>query len=444
MACKEDTTLDALRNMTQCPICFETFDDPRVLPCTHAFCLKCLEKTQSKTKAQCALCRQPFDIPMGGLSKLPRHAIIPELIDLSKEPKSSENSETEGQRKMTTEKAVKLEAPLENIKSAGAMLPKNLLDCGNCNNCEHCSSALDERNNEGIQETVALNEQIAELSTETAEMPKPEDTESLCDVCVLNNSDGNQKVSTAALYCIDCNENQCEKCSAEHMRQRLCKQHTVVSLENHINEKLLQKEGPEETVDTTIFCDICLGNNESGTAEIATLHCIDCSENQCVDCSKEHKRQRVCKDHKIIVLDDRLKDKLMKMKGMTKSTNESIFCDVCAENNENGEVEIMATWHCTDCDENQCDECKREHTRQKLSKDHKIAVLDDQLKDKLKKMKESITPTRETIFCDVCVLNSENGAVKTSATLHCIDCTENQCDDNGDKEFILTFHKVFF
>src|SRR6218665_1029425 len=435
MACKEDTTLDALRNMTQCsiciecPICIETFDDPRVLPCTHAFCLKCLEKTQSKTKAQCALCRQPFDIPMGGLSKLPRHAIIPELIDLSKEPKSSENSETEGRRKMTTEKAVKLEAPLENIKSAGAMLPKNLLDCGNCNNCEHCSSALDERNNEGVQETVALNEQIAERSTETAEMPKPEDTESLCDVCVLNNSDGNQKVSTAALYCIDCNENQCEKCSAEHMRQRVCKNHPVVSLEDHLKENLLHKEQQdEETLNTTILCDVCLDNNESGTAAIATLHCITCTENQCDDCSKEHKRQRVCKDHHIVVLDDQMKHKLIKMKEMARSTGEDIICDVCAENSENDEhVKVAAMWRCADCDENQCDECNREHKRQRLSRDHQIVVLDDQLKDKLLKMKEMVRLNNEDIFCDIC--NSESGNVKISATWHCADCDENQCSD---------------
>ena len=32
-----------IREITDCPICTTTYTDPKVLPCTHTFCLKCIE-----------------------------------------------------------------------------------------------------------------------------------------------------------------------------------------------------------------------------------------------------------------------------------------------------------------------------------------------------------------------------------------------------------------
>jgi len=59
-------------DMTECPICNELFTDPRVLPCIHTFCLKCLENYGKDRPPgddmPCPLCRKEFTIPDDGLS----------------------------------------------------------------------------------------------------------------------------------------------------------------------------------------------------------------------------------------------------------------------------------------------------------------------------------------------------------------------------------------
>ena len=61
-----------LDDMTECSICTEVFTDPRVLPCIHTFCLKCLlnygKDRQPGDHMPCPLCRKEFTIPDGWLS----------------------------------------------------------------------------------------------------------------------------------------------------------------------------------------------------------------------------------------------------------------------------------------------------------------------------------------------------------------------------------------
>jgi len=61
-----------LDDMTVCPICTEVFTDPRVLPCIHTFCLKCLlnygKDTQSGDSMACPMCRKEFTVPDDGLA----------------------------------------------------------------------------------------------------------------------------------------------------------------------------------------------------------------------------------------------------------------------------------------------------------------------------------------------------------------------------------------
>ena len=56
-----------------CSVCLELFSEPKVLPCCHTFCLKCLEKTarsgQKKGEIACPQCRKTHAIPAGGLKE---------------------------------------------------------------------------------------------------------------------------------------------------------------------------------------------------------------------------------------------------------------------------------------------------------------------------------------------------------------------------------------
>jgi len=44
----------------ECAICFQRYEDPRVLPCGHTFCSKCLKQ---QSKKECAIDRKTFDVP---------------------------------------------------------------------------------------------------------------------------------------------------------------------------------------------------------------------------------------------------------------------------------------------------------------------------------------------------------------------------------------------
>ncbi len=35
---------ESINPLAQCGLCIEVYDDPRVLPCSHTFCLDCLQK----------------------------------------------------------------------------------------------------------------------------------------------------------------------------------------------------------------------------------------------------------------------------------------------------------------------------------------------------------------------------------------------------------------
>lgn len=56
---------------TNCGICLERFTDPKILPCFHTFCLKCLDDNLRTTchseRFTCPMCRAPTLIPQGGL-----------------------------------------------------------------------------------------------------------------------------------------------------------------------------------------------------------------------------------------------------------------------------------------------------------------------------------------------------------------------------------------
>jgi tripartite motif-containing protein 56 len=72
-------------SFVECAICMEIYDDPRILPCGHTFCLKCVRSKQkaaskfSENTHQCSLCRQICAIPAGGLEALPKNFVVNDL-----------------------------------------------------------------------------------------------------------------------------------------------------------------------------------------------------------------------------------------------------------------------------------------------------------------------------------------------------------------------------
>lgn len=81
-----DTSCDIkqeLYNSTHCCICTETYSDPRLLPCVHTFCLKCIKGLGSGKKPgdqiACPLCRKKCEIPVNGFDDLRKNVFIEQL-----------------------------------------------------------------------------------------------------------------------------------------------------------------------------------------------------------------------------------------------------------------------------------------------------------------------------------------------------------------------------
>jgi len=72
--------------LTECAICTEVYTDPRVLPCVHTFCLKCIEgwskEKQQEDKLACPLCRKEVTLSSNGVRDLPKNFFIQNSLQM--------------------------------------------------------------------------------------------------------------------------------------------------------------------------------------------------------------------------------------------------------------------------------------------------------------------------------------------------------------------------
>ncbi|NXL78888.1 TRI59 protein, partial [Leptocoma aspasia] len=78
--------MEQLEEELTCPICCDTFSEPRVLPCSHTFCLPCLQGVLQPPGAagrclSCPSCRAVLAVPAAGLQALPINFALKAVID---------------------------------------------------------------------------------------------------------------------------------------------------------------------------------------------------------------------------------------------------------------------------------------------------------------------------------------------------------------------------
>ena len=114
--------LSAFENFLNCPICFDPFDQPKVLQCGHTFCLRCLEQlSRSQDKyVSCPECRERTKKPTEGVSKLRNDFRITQIKDLLLET-SVNHAETKP-----------VEEPQENDECAKCHMLPALVGCLQC------------------------------------------------------------------------------------------------------------------------------------------------------------------------------------------------------------------------------------------------------------------------------------------------------------------------
>ena len=84
---------------TKCSICFDQFQEPKMLPCQHTFCLKCLEnvaKLNDCITVDCPLCRKIYKVPArGGVNRFKSNLLMKTLLEAKGKTPSNTSSLTE-------------------------------------------------------------------------------------------------------------------------------------------------------------------------------------------------------------------------------------------------------------------------------------------------------------------------------------------------------------
>ncbi|KAL4216932.1 Zinc ion binding [Mactra antiquata] len=79
-----------IQRQVECPVCFEQFTTPKVLPCQHTFCLRCLETNHNTNgggnRVSCPECRAQHQIPSNGISGFPTSVTVQRLIEALSAP----------------------------------------------------------------------------------------------------------------------------------------------------------------------------------------------------------------------------------------------------------------------------------------------------------------------------------------------------------------------
>ena len=74
---------DELLKSLDCPICKERFIEPKIIDCTHVFCLDCLQnyiEKETRNFPPCPVCRKPINVPDKGVSAYQTQTFYADVI----------------------------------------------------------------------------------------------------------------------------------------------------------------------------------------------------------------------------------------------------------------------------------------------------------------------------------------------------------------------------
>lgn len=190
--------LRQLGDITECCICMKTFTDPRILPCVHTFCLKCLRKiarNSEKTfeeQMPCPVCRTVFTIPKTGLSGLQKNFFMAKLVEMT-----------------NTSRRVGTSSDIVQCKESGDSV-ESMRNCclkckyGSCKDCEkHKPSTVQELAAGGREVQGEDNEEDEDEDEHEVTRRRMNEVEIKCD---------QHATMPLEVYCHDCQTIICYKC----------------------------------------------------------------------------------------------------------------------------------------------------------------------------------------------------------------------------------------
>ncbi|XP_030847004.1 E3 ubiquitin-protein ligase TRIM33-like [Strongylocentrotus purpuratus] len=80
-----DTLKNVIAQNLECPVCLNTFTDPKILSCSHNYCKACLDNLLgchgNDQMLRCPVCRAETQVPNQEVSKLPANLALKSLIE---------------------------------------------------------------------------------------------------------------------------------------------------------------------------------------------------------------------------------------------------------------------------------------------------------------------------------------------------------------------------
>ena len=73
--------LSNLKSHVSCHVCLENFTDPRMLPCQHVFCKKCITASIRCVSQECPICRRKFALSGKGAESFPVAFSVNSLVE---------------------------------------------------------------------------------------------------------------------------------------------------------------------------------------------------------------------------------------------------------------------------------------------------------------------------------------------------------------------------
>jgi len=193
-------TAKQLDDITECPICTEVYTDPRVLPCVHTYCLKCIEAwskdKQPGDKLACPLCRKEFTMSSSGVKDLPKNFFVANFLQM-KELSSVESETSPCEACSGGEES---ESGVQNVASVYCVECQMKL-------CDHCKRA-----HRGVKLT--RSHKLVDIGEKTG-------VETLYQSMPPSYCEQHQEKSIE-IYCVECKTAVCMTCYIEFHNTHKC------------------------------------------------------------------------------------------------------------------------------------------------------------------------------------------------------------------------------
>lgn len=203
-----------LDDITECSICTETYEDPRVLPCIHTYCLRCIAKhcqdKQPGDEVACPLCRKEFVIPDNGVDDLPSNFFMGNLMTMKKLSVAGEDAVkacdvcSAGSRRTDSD-------------SPGKLAKWRCLDCQE-NLCETCHDVHSKMKITRSHRTTRVSVDDEEDDEETVQKTANNNNDNVVNKCASPPSRSyceKHADESIKIYCSDCRTVSCMMCYIE-------------------------------------------------------------------------------------------------------------------------------------------------------------------------------------------------------------------------------------